>query len=107
MGRGDRQGCLSDLSIADGKKRFDGFQFVFMEIRSVIEKRCSPRREAAKKTCRPGDRRRQARMPVVPGPDIANTGTAIIQKRIRLYVPNYGAQAVSGIECKGCEEFHA
>jgi hypothetical protein len=36
MARGDRQGCLSDLSIADGKKRFGGFRFVFMEIRVVI-----------------------------------------------------------------------
>jgi hypothetical protein len=33
---GDRQGCLSDLSIASGKKRFGGFHFVFMEIRVVI-----------------------------------------------------------------------
>jgi hypothetical protein len=34
--RRDRQGCLSDLSITDGKKRFGSFRFVFMEIRSVI-----------------------------------------------------------------------
>jgi hypothetical protein len=34
---GDRQGCLSDLSIADGKKRFGGFRFVFMKIRPVID----------------------------------------------------------------------
>jgi hypothetical protein len=38
MHAGTGKDACPTLSIADGKKRFGGFRFVFMEIRSVIEK---------------------------------------------------------------------